>query len=472
VDELTALQDNAAPVPWAQVSAVVEAELGRPVTEAFAEIDPEPLAAASVGQVHAARLADGTEVVVKVRRPGIAAVVARDLDIVQRLAATLEERTAWGRSFGLRGLARGFADALREELDFTVERDNLQAMAAALAASPDRGVRVPRPYGHLSSERVLVMERLPGTPLSTAGPELESLGDERREAVAAGLLDSMLDQVLIHGLFHADLHPGNLLIGAGGGLGLLDLGSVGRLDAVSRETIGRLLGAVGRGDPVAVSDALLLLADRTEAVDERDLQRAVGVLLIRYAAPGRTAGVAAVGALLRTFAAYGLGVPAAVAAVFRAFATLEGTLGLIRPGFDLIGAARAAGDRRIADALAPEKLRGTVEDELVALLPVLRGLPRRIDRIGDALEHGRLRIGVRLFADEADRRLVTGLLHQVLLTAIGAVSGLMAVLLLGAGPGPRLSAGVGLFPLLGYGMLVVAAFLVLRVLVVIFRRDP
>jgi ubiquinone biosynthesis protein len=281
----------------------------------------------------------------------------------------------------------------------------------------------------------------------------------------------MLDQVLLYGLFHADLHPGNLLVGDDGDLGMLDLGSVGRLDTVTRTAIGQLLGAVGRGDSVAVSDALLQLADRPETVDERELQRAVGALLVRYAAPGSTVGAAAVAALLRTFMSYGLGVPPPVAAVFRAFATLEGTLGLVRPGFDLVGQARAAGGRRIAEMLVPERLRGTLEDELSALLPMLRGLPRRIDRIGDALEHGRLRLNIRLFADPQDRRLVTGLLHQALLTVIGAAAGVMAALLLGAGDGPRVSTGVGLFPLIGYGLLIVAVVLVLRVLVVIFRRD-
>ena len=240
---------------------------------------------------------------------------------------------------------------------------------------------------------------------------------------------------------------------------------------VTRAAIGQLLGAVGRGDSVAVSDALLQLVDRPETVDERELQRAVGVLIVRYAAPGSSAGVAAVGALLRTFASHGLGVPPPVAAVFRAFATLEGTLGLLRPGFDLVGQARAAGGRRITEAFAPERLRETIEEELVALLPMLRGLPRRIDRIGEAVEHGRLRFNVRLFADEQDRGLVTGLVHLVLLTVIGAAAGVMSALLLGTGDGPRVSAGVGLFPLLGYGLLIVAVVLVLRVLVVVFRRD-
>jgi len=471
VQELTALQDRAAPVPWEDVAAVLAAELGQPVETAFAGIDREPLAAASVAQVHAARLPDGTPVVIKVQRPGIATIVERDLDILLRLAGTLENRTSWGRSIGARRLALGFAEALREELDFTIERDNLQTVAAALASSPDRGVRVPTPYVSLSSERVLVMRRLAGTPLGAAAPVLARLGDQERDRIASNLLDSMLDQILVHGNFHVDLHPGNLLVDDDGSLGMLDLGSVGRLDAVTRTAIGQLLAAVGRGDSVAVSDALLQLVDRPETVDERELQRTIGILIVRYAAPGSTAGLAAVGALLRTFTSYGLGVPAPVAAVFRAFATLEGTLTLLRPGFDLVGQARAAGARRIAESFAPDRLRGTVEEELASLLPMLRGLPRRIDRIADAAEHGRLRLNIRLFADDRDRLLVTGLLHQALLTLIGATCGVMAALLLGSGDGPRISTGVALFPLLGYGLLIVAVVLVLRVLVVIFRRD-
>ena len=142
-DELTTLQDQAAPVAWADIVSVLQAELGRPVDEVFADIQPSPLAAASVAQVHAARLADGAEVVVKVQRPGITLVVDRDLDIMDRLARTLEARTRWGSALGLRSLAQGFAEALREELDFRIERDNLNAVASALAAAPSNAVRVP-----------------------------------------------------------------------------------------------------------------------------------------------------------------------------------------------------------------------------------------------------------------------------------------------------------------------------------------
>jgi ubiquinone biosynthesis protein len=139
-DELALLQDHAAPLPWDDIAAVLRQELGRPVDEVFAAVDPAPLAAASVAQVHAARLPDGAEVVVKVQRPGIAGI-ERDLDILHRLARTVEVRTRWGAALGLRGLADGFAEALREELDFRIELENLNAVATMQPA----GIRVPSP---------------------------------------------------------------------------------------------------------------------------------------------------------------------------------------------------------------------------------------------------------------------------------------------------------------------------------------
>jgi ubiquinone biosynthesis protein len=467
IDELTLLQDHAAPVPWEEIAAVSRSELGRPVDEVFASVDPSPLAAASVAQVHAARLPDGTEVVVKVQRPGIAQVVERDLDILHRLARTLEVRTQWGAALGLRDLAKGFADALREELDFRIELENLSAVATM---QPD-GIRVPGTHPRLCTARLLVMERLTGTPLSAAGTVLAALPDARRQAIAATLLDAMLGQILRYGLFHVDLHPGNVLITESGELGLLDFGSVGRLDATTRAALGRLMAALGGSDSVAATDALLELVDRPAEVDERALERAVGALIVRYLSPGATAGLAAFPAVLRLIVAHRLAIPPQVAAVFRAFATLEGTLAVIDPGFDMITEARAAGARELTDATRPDRLRQAAENELITLLPMLRRIPRRVDRITDAVEHGRLSVNVRLLADNRDRHYVTGLVHQVLLTAIGGASGLIAVLLLGLRGGPRLTPSIELFAVLGYALLIVAVILVLRVLVVIFRHD-
>src|SRR6266540_906071 len=153
VEELGGLQDRVASAGWEQVEEVLTAELGGAVDEVFAEFDRRPLAAASVAQVHAARLRSGAEVVVKVQRPGIRSVVERDLDILARLARTIERSTRWGRSMGVRDLAGGFADAVREELDFRIEAANMAAVAASRGTSD--GMRVPTPHESLCTERVL-----------------------------------------------------------------------------------------------------------------------------------------------------------------------------------------------------------------------------------------------------------------------------------------------------------------------------
>ncbi len=471
VGELAGLQDQAAPVAWSEVADVLREEFGRPVEEVFRSIDQQPLAAASIGQVHAARLTSGEDVVVKVRRPGVERVVERDLDILGQLATTLESRTRWGHTIGLAALAAGFAQALREELDFTVERDNMRSVAAALSPADGIPVRVPTPVAGLCTPRVLVMDRLPGTPLGAAEPVLDRLGGAARERIATALLDTVVGQMLTVGVFHADPHPGNVLIDDGGAIGLLDLGSVGRLDGTTREAFGRLLLAMDRMNSLAATDALLELVDRPDEIDERALERALGQVLVRYASPGSTVGAAAFTALFRLVTESGLSVPPEIAAVFRSLATLEGTLTSIAPGFNVVERARQIGRERFDDLLRPRAAKQLLEDELASLLPTLRRLPRRVDRIGDALEHGRLKVNVSLLADRRDRALVVDLLHRVLLTVLGATAGIMAVVLLGIEGGPRVTPSLGLFALFGYGLLVCSIVLVLRVLGLIFRRE-
>jgi ubiquinone biosynthesis protein len=164
IDELSKLQDGVAPTPWSEIEAVLDRERTRPVPEVFASIDPEPLAAASIAHVHAAVLTGGEEVAVKIQRPGVGPIVERDLDIVGRLARRLQDTTTGGRTIGVRDLADGFAAALREALDFRVEASNMSAVAGAIAGGGGGTVVVPEPRRELCTARVLVMDRLRGTP--------------------------------------------------------------------------------------------------------------------------------------------------------------------------------------------------------------------------------------------------------------------------------------------------------------------
>lgn len=468
ISELSRLQDDAAEVPWPRIEQVLRSELGAEAGELFASFDREPIAAASIAQVHAATLPSGARVVVKVRRPDVSQIVDRDLDIAGRLAARLERSTSWGRAVGTAGLAAGFAAALREELDLRVEARNMTSVAAAPGSRGHGGIAIPVPYQPLCTGLVLVMERFDGRPLAAIDAGTPA---DVRAALARSLLDCLLREVMLEGTFHADPHPGNVLLLADGRLGLLDFGSVGRIDQGLRSALQRLLLALDRGDPAGLADALLEVVERPEELDELRLERMLGRFLARHVAAGITPDVTMFTDLFRIVSDHGLAVPPEIAAVFRALATMEGTLTQLAPGFDIVAEARRFAGQQLAGQFRPDTLRTTAADELVALLPLLRRLPRRIDRIGGALEAGRLSVNVRLLADEGDRRIVTGLLYLVLTTFLAATSGIMAVLMLGLRGGPTITSRVSLFQFLGYCLLVISAILALRVLALVFRPN-
>jgi len=476
--ELGQLQDRAEPAPWEQVEEVIARSLGVPAGQVFAELDPVPAAAASIAQVHKARLRCGdgpdAEVAVKVQRPGIRVTVEQDLDILMGIAAKLENRTRWARTYGLVALAQGFAVAMREELDFRVEARNMTAMAASWPAQQRAVgdsvlVALPELYDQVSSEHVLVIEWLDGVSLRKAGPLIDDRGLDRAKLTRA-LMRSMVYQLTEGGVFHADPHPGNIMLLADDRLALLDFGSVGRLDAQLRAGLQNLLLAIGRGDPAAFRDALLDLVSYPDELDEQQLERALGQFMALHLGGGAAPSAELFTDLFRLGSRFELTIPAEVGTVLRAMATMDGTLTLIEPGFDLVVEARQYAAAHVTGQLSPRAVQKTAADELMALLPLLRRLPRRADRITGAMEQGKFSVNVRLFADERDRRVVTDLTHRFLLTLLGAATGIGAVLLIGAPGGPQITPTVSLFQVIGYNLLLVASILVLRVLFAIFRN--
>src|SRR6516164_3369504 len=253
IGELSRLQDHVAPADPAAIEAVLTAELGAPPYNVFASFDPAPVAAASIGQAHLAQLATGEPVIVKVQRPDVRALVERDLDILLRLARALQARAGWARQYAVLEMTRGFAAALREELDFGIEARNIAAVASTSR------VRVPAVHRQWSTSRVLVMEYLDGVAVRDAGPVLAAGGADR-PALARGLLAAIFGQVMAEGTFHADPHPGNVLVLRDGQLALIDFGSAGRLDPLQQAALRRLLLAVARRNPAELHDALLDLA--------------------------------------------------------------------------------------------------------------------------------------------------------------------------------------------------------------------
>jgi len=245
---------------------------------------------------------------------------------------------------------------------------------------------------------------------------------------------------------------------------------------VLREALQRLLRGVDRADPLAVSDALLELVPRPEDVDTNELERDLGRFLARYVVGGSVAGPAGgaqmFGQLFRVVAGHRLSIPPEVAAVFRALATVEGTLTELAPQFDLVTEARTVAAGLITDQVDAETLKSTAIDELAALAPILRRLPRRVERIVAAAEHGRFGINIRPLADERDRAFISALLNQILLALIAGTTGIMSVVLLAIDGGPMVTTTISLYALIGYNLLLLAAILGLRVVAPIFRRGP
>ncbi|GCB53356.1 AarF/ABC1/UbiB kinase family protein [Streptomyces sp. NL15-2K] len=498
IDELSRLQSDVPPAPWPEVEAVLHKELGKPVREVFEWIEHVPLAAASIAQVHRARLRGGPTVVVKVQRPGIREAVERDLDIVLAVSRSLQSRLRSAQALGLRELGDGFAESVREELDFRIEARNSSAVAKATGGlDPTAPVRIPQVYYEFTSARILVQEWLEGVTLERAGAAADQAGLDREE-LARTAFGSILHQILRVGVFHADPHPGNMLLLEDGRIGLIDFGSVGRIDPSVQVAIQELLVAVDRGDPAGLHDALIsLLGTRAttheELVpDQLLLERELGRFMARHLGVAAQPDTEMFTTLFRMFARFGLAVPPEVAAVFRALATIEGTLTQLAPGFNLLDEARGFALGLLADRLGyGSSKRGTnasaaegptpsalssvahaAAQEMLSVLPMLRRLPRRAERISASLEEGRLGVRVRVLADERERRFVSGLIHQVTVTLMAACTGLMGVMLVvfGTGKGPRVSQQLELYPLLGYHVLAVSAILMLRALYTAMRR--
>jgi ubiquinone biosynthesis protein len=393
INELSKLQDEVPPGPWDPIQALIEQELGAPLNEFFMAFDPTPIAAASLAQVYAALVLDGQHVVVKVQRPGIERVVNTDLEIIQDLAQLAQERTFLGDLYDLADLADEFAAALRTELDYGREGRNAERFRKNFAS--ESGLYIPQVYWDYSTRRVLVMERISGIKISDV-ETIEAAGyDRHRLAVAAARL--VVKQVLEDGFFHADPHPGNLVIMPGEVIGVMDFGTAGYLTAEDRANLVPLYAAIIQTDSVRAVDQLerMGIAD-PHLADRAGLQRDLRRLLQKY--QGVSLKDISVGEMLGEIEPivyeYHLRVPSDYWLLIKTLVIMEGVGKGLDPDFDIYGFSEPYVRRFLLRQILPSAWAPTVLRSATAWADLLSGFPRQTSRILRQVEQGDLRFRV------------------------------------------------------------------------------
>ena len=419
---LSRLQDGVTPIPFEVVLDVIREELGDE-SRRFQTIDAEPLAVASLGQVHRAVLTGDIEVAVKVQRPGISKTIEVDLDCLQTMAETLDRNTETGRRFRFGRILTGLRDALQQELDYRIEASNAGQMAELLAG--EEGVRVVPVLDDLSTRRVLTMGLLKGRKLT----ELSSgqLVAIDRAGIADRLMRVYLKQVASEGFFHADPHPGNLLLAPPDDDGrtdviLLDLGMVVPLSPDARTQLTKMILAVGDGRGTDVADVAIRMSREDAHPDPKAFRDEVGRLVART--HGRSIGTLSTGRVLielQTIAgANGYLLPPEISLLGKTLSHLDQTMSLLDPSLDPAAAIRRhAGQMIRRDAAQKVSLSRAVQAAMTTA-DLAESLPGRVDRITELLADNRLKLDV----DAVDeRKLIDGLQKIANRITVGLIVG-------------------------------------------------
>ncbi len=461
-EELSKLRSGAEPQPESAMRPHVTKELGASPEAVFAAFDWKPLASASIAQVYRARLTNGDEVVVKVQRPNLDDVMTRDSEAVMQLARLIERRTPLGVTMHPVDLAGDFLDGVREELDFTIERDNAKELA--LAVEHSAGIRLPQVYADLSGERILVEEFVQAPNIG----QVDRLGEFDLEALTDRLAESFMHQIFDIGVYHADPHPGNILVERGG-IVLIDLGSVGRLAPGQRTAVMEMMAAASAGSASQLRQALSQIVIIDRDVDVRVLDADIEMLLARHMRAGAGIGSAAFQDLATLVGHHGLRLPRWFGTLSRTLVTLEGTLTSIRPGFSLVDAGRRHAEQRGLGRPSVRDLRDIVQEEAMLQLPRLRRLPEQVDELIGQAVSGRLSAQLSVFANPRDQRVLTRLVDRVVLAVIASAAGIGSVVLVASDSGPLIRNDLLVNELLGYVGLTAAAVLALRVVAGVIR---
>ncbi len=384
IRELKKLQDQVAPMPFESVRSIIEEQLGGTLESLFASFDREPLASASIGQVHGATLPDGQHVAVKIQRPGIERRINRDLAVLSDLAVMAEGRLTFVRNLQLTRVVEELGQVLRDELSYTIEGRNAERIANGL--KPDGGIRVPKVYWDHTTGKVLTTERFDGVRLT----QLEALTEAQRKSAAPRLARFVLRQVLIDGFFHADPHPGNIFVFADGAIGLVDWGMTALLSRTAREGLAEIFIAIVNQDVERLSEEIchLGMVDEESDIDRfrRDLARA----LDRYFYLSRDEFPLAqvLQRILELTYEHHIQLPAEIPMLIKVLVTTEGTCMALDPSFELKGVFEPLVSELVGAKLEPSQLLRDLTTGLRTVGRSASDLPRQVSAILTRLERG------------------------------------------------------------------------------------
>ena len=424
LESLTRLQDDVEPFPFEDVERIVAEELGMRLSRAFSEFREEPIAAASLGQVHFAKLRDGRPVAVKVQRPDIRTQILGDLDALDEIAAFLDEHTEAGRHYQFTRVLHEFRRTLLRELDYRLEASNLATLRTNLREF-DRIV-VPLPIDDYTTTRVLTMEYVPGTKITEIAPLVRL--DLDGTTLADQVFRAYLKQILVDGFFHADPHPGNVLLTAERNIALVDLGMVARITPTAQQLLLQLIIAISEGRAEEATYFALRLGERTETFDEREFKRRVADIVANQ--QGATAGSIDVGRLMlevtEVSSQCGVRVPPELAMLGKTLLNLDHVGRALDPSFDPNAAIQREATRIFQERMRRSLSPGNVLSGLLDMRDVVETLPRRVNRILDLVAENELALKVDAI-DEA--LLIAGLQKIANRITVGLI---LAALILGA----------------------------------------
>jgi ubiquinone biosynthesis protein len=446
IAEFEKLQNKVPPIEFEQLRAQLEEDLGGSVETVFAEFDTTPLAAASIAQVHRARLHEGTAVVVKIRRPGIEPVIEADTRLLERIAKMVESEWPEWRRYQPLALVRQLKSSLRRELDFAAEGRHAERIALSFAANPK--IVVPRVHWPLTGPRVNVQDYIDGVPLCDSAA-LDAAGADRATVARLGA-QAVLKMMFEDGFFHADPHAGNVFWLVGDRLGLIDFGMVGRLSEARRAQLVELMQGLVARDTAAVVEVLLAWAEEGE-LDEGALTEDIDALIDSYhSVPlgqlqfGRLLGE--VMALLRD---HHLVLPADLALVIKVFVTLEGMGRMLDPSFDMATEAAPFLRRSVLRRYRPRAMARRGWRAAGDALSLLAAMPRELRQLLQTARRGRFNVHI-----DVDRlkRFGEQVEHSMNRLTVGTVTAALIIgssIVMTVAGGPTLF-GLPLFGLLGF----------------------